>query len=427
MTAHKPKPFLDDEKRHAGIGRAFNANRNISKKNKDAVNRFLSYMTAKGRSKRRIFKLTSNTHTILRQFTTKDFKLESAGMKELMELVSKIEASEYSPATKSDFKTILKQLYRYFEIEKDQAAAEKEGRPYHEKMTPYPAKVMFFETTIKQAKTKQPEDLITRPELDRMKAACKNPRDEAIISMLYESGARIGEFGEMRIKHIVFNEDGYQLKITKGKTGPRTLQQIESEKEIRAWLDKHPERDNSDAYLWVHIIERPGERMAYDTIRMTLKQKAARAGVDPRKVNPHNFRHTRATELAGKLTEAQMCLYFGWVLGSKMVRTYVHMSMRDLQDAYARIYGLKKGEKEEQAELVCPTCKKRNRAGASCCDRCGRALNTKEAIKSKKRSIMLDALSDMLEETGRDTISVKELKERYHRELEAAGLNDQQT
>jgi hypothetical protein len=32
-------------------------------------------------------------------------------------------------------------------------------------------------------------------------------------------------------------------------------------------------------------------------------------------VNPHHFRHSRATQLANWLTEAQLCAWFGWVQG----------------------------------------------------------------------------------------------------------------
>lgn len=35
-------------------------------------------------------------------------------------------------------------------------------------------------------------------------------------------------------------------------------------------------------------------------------------------VNPHHFRHSRATYLANYLTEAQMCEWFGWVHGSRV-------------------------------------------------------------------------------------------------------------
>ncbi len=41
-----------------------------------------------------------------------------------------------------------------------------------------------------------------------MMNACMNSRDRAMIPLLYESGARIGEIGSMRVKDVSFDEYG---------------------------------------------------------------------------------------------------------------------------------------------------------------------------------------------------------------------------
>ncbi|KXA90543.1 hypothetical protein AKJ40_01415 [candidate division MSBL1 archaeon SCGC-AAA259M10] len=46
-----------------------------------------------------------------------------------------------------------------------------------------------------------------------------------------------------------------------------------------------------------------------------LNRVAEKADID-KPVNPHHFRHSRATFLANRLTESQMCEWFGWVQGS---------------------------------------------------------------------------------------------------------------
>jgi hypothetical protein len=43
---------------------------------------------------------------------------------------------------------------------------------------------------------------------------------------------------------------------------------------------------------------------------------------------------SRATYLANYLTEAQMCAWFGWVPGSRVPGRYVHLSGRDIDQAY---------------------------------------------------------------------------------------------
>lgn len=378
----KEKAFLDVDKFYNGVGRSFEKNKKISKENKAAIKRFLSYLEAKGRSKRRIGKLLSNFNTVLTQFADKNLNLEEAELPDLMGIVSKIEESEYSEATRSDFKGLLKQLYKFFEIEKGREQAEKEGKPFYDKMATYPPKVMFFSTHIGRAKRKMPEELISRQEVEKMINASKNARDEAIISALYESGARIGEFGEIKIKHVKFDEYGVKLTLAKGKTGPRVIRLVESERFLRKWLDKHPEKHNSDSYLWVMV--HPGKkaaRMDYDSIRSVIVKKAARAGINTNKVNPHNFRHSRATELAKVLTEAQMCLYFGWVMGSRMPAVYVHLAMRDLDGTILNIHGITHGGKKNIEPVKCPFCYRENTAGSGYCSRCGRPLDTKTATE----------------------------------------------
>jgi site-specific recombinase XerD len=52
-----------------------------------------------------------------------------------------------------------------------------------------------------------------------------------------------------------------------------------------------------------------------------LKAAAEKAGLK-KKAHPHKLRHSRATFLASKLTEAQMNQVFGWRQGSKMPNIY---------------------------------------------------------------------------------------------------------
>jgi len=59
------------------------------------------------------------------------------------------------------------------------------------------------------------------------------------------------------------------------------------------------------------------EPMRYKSFANILKDLAKKAGIK-KKVNPHNFRHSRATHLAGKLPEAVMKEFFGWAQSSKM-------------------------------------------------------------------------------------------------------------
>lgn len=91
-----------------------------------------------------------------------------------------------------------------------------------------------------------------------------------------------------------------------------------------------------------------------------LQEIGKRAGIK-KAINPHNFRHSRATFLANRFTEAQMNEYFGWIQGSDSSQVYVHLSGRDLDDAVLTLRGMKPKE-EKKEETLAP--KKCTRCGA---------------------------------------------------------------
>jgi site-specific recombinase XerD len=105
-------------------------------------------------------------------------------------------------------------------------------------------------------------------------------------------------------------------------------------------LNNHPFRENPDSPLWLVVsAKNHNEALGYASAAIQLKKIALRSGVKKR-VNPHAFRHARATFLANNLTEAQMKEYFGWVQSSDKASVYVHLSGSDADDAILKLQGL---------------------------------------------------------------------------------------
>ena len=103
-------------------------------------------------------------------------------------------------------------------------------------------------------------------------------------------------------------------------------------------------------------------------------------------VSPRNFRHSRATNLANWMTEAQMDEYFGWVLRSRMASVYIHLSGRNLDEVILRIHGKIKEESNEQLRTkVCPICEYENAPEAEFCLKCRRPLSLEAALRAEKR------------------------------------------
>ncbi|HIH69355.1 MAG TPA: tyrosine-type recombinase/integrase [Methermicoccus shengliensis] len=79
--------------------------------------------------------------------------------------------------------------------------------------------------TLGNVETKvSPQDLITEEEFRKMLDACLNSRDRAFLSLLYETGARIGEIASMRIKDVLFDEYGAVIWLPKSKNPEKEAQ-----------------------------------------------------------------------------------------------------------------------------------------------------------------------------------------------------------
>jgi len=245
-----------------------------------------------------------------------------------------------------------------------------------------------------------PEELLTEAEILKLIEACDHQRDKALIALLYESGCRVGELLTLQIKHVTFEDDLTKV-IFQGKTGMRKVAVIDCTPHLAAWLSIHPDRKNPDAYIWTNIsTHRRGAPLSYQALNKHIRRIAAKAGIT-KKVNPHSFRHARATVMANSLKEAQLKEYFGWTQGSDVAATYVHLSGRDIDDAVLQMHGRAPKNKAAISPLApkrCPRCLNENPSTGKFCSRCGLVLDQATAIelqeKQDERDVMLSSIME---------------------------------
>jgi hypothetical protein len=116
-----------------------------------------------------------------------------------------------------------------------------------------------------------------------------------------------------------------------------------------------------------------------------LRDIAERGGIK-KDVNPHSFRHARATCLSKGMKEHELDLYFGWTQGSQIPARYIHLSGRDLDDAVLKSRGIKPKEEPTENTLApkpCSRCKLINKATSKFCGQCGAALDLKTALEAE--------------------------------------------
>ncbi len=302
----------------------------------------------------------------------KDFKM--CDKADMIKICGIIESQKWTEKTKRNHTVMIKKFWKWLEgIEEKKV---------------YPKLVSWINTNEKVKLRKLPEELLTEDDIEKMAQNTENPRDRAFLLLAYETGARIGELLNVRIKHIVFNEFGGFVMLN-GKTGMRRVPFIMAAPALAAFIDLHPLKNNPASFLFLTQynaidIGTKGKYvpLTYAGASKMLKILAKKAGIQKR-VHPHLLRHSSATRAAKFLTEAQMKIYYGWTSGSNMPSVYVHLSSRDVEDAIKKMNKIEITQEEpvKATIKICQRCKQKNSFGSKFCNSCGYPLDLKTAME----------------------------------------------
>lgn len=330
-----------------------------NEENKKIIEAFVQQLFSEGISILRVIKYIYHLLVIERKMNK---NLKEIDKKDVVLFLSHIEQSGYSEWTKKDYCVVLKRFLNF--IGKEELAED-------------------IKTTVKKNKRKLPKIILSKEEIKRIIESAEHPRNKAMLSVLYEAGLRIGELIGMKLKDLSFDRYGVVIKVH-GKTGERRIRIVSSTSLLTRWLDIYPVKKDPESYLWIGLTKsRNVDGLSYKAVSKIIEKTKEKAGIK-KNISPHTFRHSRATHLATILTEAEMCVYFGWVQGSDMPQTYIHLSGRDIDNKILQMHGLAEIEKERTDKLtskVCPVCGYINSPTDSFCGRCGKPLDTKTAQK----------------------------------------------
>ncbi len=324
-----------------------------------------------------------------------------------------MEKADYKPHTKRDYVTTLKRFYQWLKCEPLEY-------PRWRKKHIYPPEVEDLDSSIKLNERFLPSDLFKDEEVNRMIDASPFVMVKAAIGILDEDGPRPGEFLNMRIKDVTFLSNGMvQLRLGHhggGKTGERLVYLIKSVTLLTSWLNMHPMKDDPDAPLWVNLWNpKSGRRIgrwSYNAMNKIVRETAERAGIKRGNITAYLFRHTAATRDARNgFNEALLCAKYGWAMGSKMPRIYIHLAGNDLQAKTLQVYGGTEVEKPKPQSVTCPKCKLNNHPTNECCSRCGSVLDASRVVDLEQRDLQtgaqltamqdeIDQLVEMLREHG---------------------------
>ncbi|OYT27974.1 hypothetical protein B6U98_05820 [Thermoplasmatales archaeon ex4572_165] len=367
-----PSNSVEKAKNH--VKKLFNQDK-ISKKNAEYILEFADRLSAKDFSDNRQRKYLYVLSKLVRIYG-KDF--DKATRKDMNNLASIIR-EKYNGETPRDYLVILRIFLRY--------VRDPDGKKYRK--NEFPDEVSDIEPGSRKYKKMLPTELLTLDEVKNIAEKSGNLRDRCFVLLLYETGCRIGEligndfFPGVLLKHIENDKHGVIITVI-GKTGSRKLRVIASAPAINNWLLEHPDRKNKNASLFCGIWTNRGKRIQYRYWNKMLKEVGKIAGID-KPMNPHHFRHSRASELANFMTESQLCQYMGWEQGSKQTRTYVHL--RDTDSAILAMHGIEEDKKKQSKfnPIECPRCKIKNDPSAKFCSQCSLGLDEKSVMEYDER------------------------------------------
>ena len=278
----------------------------------------------------------------------------------------------------------------------------------------HPDSINWFSTQVGKEKKSQERDLdiaeyLEENEVPRLIDAASTIQKKAFLACMYESGARPEEFLRLTNIDIKFDTNGAILFL-RGKTGERRVRIVSFAKSLQQWLEIHPLKDKHQFPLWI------SQATNYKNEPLGLRgaQKIIEEALLKTNLNKHKrlylLRHSRATHLCKHLTEAQMCVFFGWAIGTKVVRRYIHLSGKDLDSTLLAIgEGRQVQQQEYQLRAAkCNRCSENLSPTQQFCSRCGLSCDLSQQYSLENK---------IVKENNELKLQVQSIKEEMNKKL----------
>lgn len=175
----------------------------------------------------------------------------------------------------------------------------------------------------------EPREAFTEEEIVKLKYACVNARERAIVELLLSTGVRAEEF--VCIKRSDINMQDRSIRVL-GKGNK--LRTVYFNASTKVALEKYWTTLPEETEYAIVRFRRPYTKIARNSLHDTVKAIADRAGIE--KAMPHRFRHTFATRLEERGCPIEVIKE---LLGHSEITTtlrYAHVSETKTQAEYNR-------------------------------------------------------------------------------------------
>jgi site-specific recombinase XerD len=283
---------------------------------------------------------------------------------------------EYKASTHEKYRVILKTFYKIVYGNNEE----------------YPPCVKWFSVSVgKDIKSKEKgldiNEYLEEEEVIKVIQSAPSVQKKAFLAVFYEAGCRPEECLRLTNLDIKFDVNGAIL-ILRGKTGERRVRIVSFTKLLQSWFDIHPLKDEGQYPLWVsQATNFKNKPLGLRGAQKIIEESLVTAGLHHKHKRLYLLRHSRATHLARFFTEQQMCVFFGWVIGTKVVRRYIHLSGKDLDNT---LLSISEGKPIQQNEyqlktIKCNRCSETLSPTQQFCGRCGLSLDLSRQYLTENR------------------------------------------
>jgi len=172
-----------------------------------------------------------------------------------------------------------------------------------------------------------------------------NLRDKTLFMFLVDSGNRIEEALNLKIKNIEKKQreksegEYYLVDIKFSKTLPRRISIPIASKLLTEWLKEHPDNKNPEAYLFP---------IGYDASRKMIKKYSKKAlGFE---ITAHTLRHSSASLYCKKIDNPyKFCYRYGWKFGSKQANRYIDRNLLG-EEEQEKLQNIIEGDRIQELE-----------------------------------------------------------------------------
>lgn len=394
----------------------------IDQENLENVQQFISNIRVDDDiSDQRVYKYLCTWKILFEEYI--DFNIKKAGKEDWQEAKIRIDKSDKSAWTVSDYLTTAKKYYRtVYEEETERPKRVKKilNASFMNNSGSKPRK--------REYKALEPEEVM------KMSEAADNPRDKLIPVFLFETGARIGEVlgldncEGIRIKDVDFKKkyadvsiETSKVKDEKGEYPVRNLTLTRSVDLLQKWMEQHPEKENPDNHLFCNLSHSrngaaPGDKMTYANVNDILDTLKERAEIGKR-VSPHIFRHSSATHKGHEWGDVEGLMWWhGWQK-LETAQNYVHANEKRQREKHLEREGIQNEDKDEDDSYSMKTC---GRCGEEWpptmkyCGSCSLALDVEAGIESQEAQKAKDKAVEEGLKTGKEELleRVKQLEEK---------------